>query len=258
MPSEGGDWILEAEDVHKHFGGLRAVDGMGVRVRRGSLTAIIGPNGAGKSTFFNVLAGYYPATSGRIVYEGQDVTKLPAHRLCRLGLVRTFQLTRPFARMSVLENVLVARQSQLGERAWAPLFAGPRVETQERDVRERAFEALEFFELARLADEYAGALSGGQKKLLELARALMTDPRLILLDEPMAGVNPTLARKIMEKIETLRAERGITFVLIEHDLTTVFRHCDPIVVMADGKRLAEGSAEEIRANRAVVDAYLGG
>jgi branched-chain amino acid transport system ATP-binding protein len=256
MPSEAP--LLRATDVHKHFGGLHAVDGMDLAVAPGSLTGIIGPNGAGKSTFFNVLAGYFPATSGRIEYDGRDVTRLSAHRRARLGLVRTFQLTRPFARMTVLENTMLGGQRQLGERLWAPLFAGPRVREEDERVRAKAIETLEFLEIRHMADEFAGSMSGGQKKLLEIARALMADPKLILLDEPMAGVNPTLAKKIMEKIETLRRERGITFVLIEHDLETVFRHCSPIYVMAEGKELAVGDAADIRANRQVVDAYLGG
>ena len=256
MPSD--DAILRASDVHRHFGGLRAVDGMDLAVKRGSLTGIIGPNGAGKTTFFNVLAGMLPPTSGTIEFDGTDVTKLAAHRRCRLGIARTFQITRPFQRMTVLENLMVAAPAQTGERLWAPLFAGPRVSAQEVSVRESAMEILGFLGLAALADEYAGALSGGQKKLLELGRALITQPKLILLDEPMAGVNPTLARKLMEDIETLRRERGLTFLLIEHDLETVFRHCDPIVVMAQGKELAVGDAAQIRANRAVIDAYLGG
>jgi branched-chain amino acid transport system ATP-binding protein len=231
---------------------------MGLSVERGSLTAIIGPNGAGKTTFFNVLAGLIPPTSGTMSFCGKDITRLPAHERCRLGMARTFQITRPFQRMTVLENVMVAAPSQTGEHMWAPLLAGPRVTAEEVDVRARALAHVEFLDLGPLAHEYAGALSGGQKKLLEIARALMTEPKLILLDEPMAGVNPTLARKIMEKIEVLRHERGLTFLLIEHDLVTVFRHCDPIVVMAQGKELAIGNAASIRANRAVVDAYLGG
>lgn len=255
MPSEE---ILRAIDVHRHFGGLRAVDGMDIRVARGTLTGIIGPNGAGKTTFFNVLAGLLPPTSGTILLEGRDITRLPAHKRCALGIARTFQITRPFQRMTVLENVMLAAPAQTGEHLWAPLLAGPRVSAQEVDVEGRARELLGFLDLAPLAEEYAGALSGGQKKLLELARALMTQPRIVLLDEPMAGVNPTLARRIMEKVEHLRRERGLTFLLIEHDLETVFRHCHPIVVMAQGKELAVGSAEEIRANLAVVDAYLGG
>jgi branched-chain amino acid transport system ATP-binding protein len=250
--------ILRASDVHRHFGGLKAVNGMDLDVRRGTLTGIIGPNGAGKTTFFNVVAGMLPVMSGRIDFDGRDVTKLPAHKRALLGMARTFQITRPFQRMSVLENVLVAAPGQAGERVWATLMAGPRVLAQESALLEKADGLLEFLELKSLRDEYAGALSGGQKKLLEIARVLMMDPKLILLDEPMAGVNPTLARKIMEKVEVMRAERGITFLLIEHDLETVFRHCDPIVVMAQGAKLAEGDADAIRANRAVVDAYLGG
>lgn len=241
-----------------HFGGLRAVDGMDIAVEPGSLTGIIGPNGAGKSTFFNVLAGMLRPTAGEIRFLGEDTTKLPAHRRSGLGLARTFQITRPFQRMSVLENLMLGAPAQAGERLWGPLLAGPRVTIQEDEVRVRAMALLEFFGLTSLANEYAGALSGGQKKLLELARALMTEPKLILLDEPMAGVNPTLARKIMERIETLRRERGLTFLLIEHDLETVFRHCDPVVVMAQGKELAVGNAAQIRANREVIDAYLGG
>ncbi|MHB8605230.1 MAG: ABC transporter ATP-binding protein [Thermoplasmatota archaeon] len=257
MPSSA-EPALRARDVHKHFGGLHAVDGMDLDVEAGSLTGVIGPNGAGKSTLFDVLAGGSRATSGTISLYGRDITRLPAHQRTRLGLVRTFQLTRPFARLTVLENLCLAAPNQSGENLFATLLAGPTVASEERAIRERAIETLEFFELAKLKDAYSGSLSGGQKKLLELARALMTEPKIVLLDEPMAGVNPTLARKLMEKIETLRAERGLTFVLIEHDLETVFRHCSPIIVMASGKRLASGSAEEIRANRAVVDAYLGG
>ncbi len=256
MPSD--EVILRAENMHKHYGGLRAVDGMSLTVEPGSLTGIIGPNGAGKSTFFNLLAGFTPATSGRITYDGIDITKMPAYKRARLGLARTFQLTRPFARMTVLENLLLSQQRQRGERMWAPLFAGPLVRSEERTVEKKALETLEFFELIHVKDEFAGSLSGGQKKLLELSRVMMTDPRLVLLDEPMAGVNPTLARKIMEKVEALRAERGLTFILIEHDLETVFKHCAPIHVMASGRELASGDAASIRANREVVDAYLGG
>lgn len=252
------DVVLSARGVRKSFGGLRAVDGMDLDVRRGSLTGLIGPNGAGKTTFFNLLAGFLAPDEGRVLFEGEDVTGKPAHAMCHAGIARTFQISRPLARMSVLENLLLAAKAQTGERAFAPLFMQPKVAIEERAIEKRARECLEFFELAPLADSYAGSLSGGQKKLLELSRALMTDPTLMLLDEPMAGVNPTLAKKIMDKIETLRRERGITFLLVEHDLETVFTRCDPIVVMAAGKKLAEGDAAAIRANRQVVEAYLGG
>ena len=252
------DVILETVDLHKHFGGLKAVDGMTLQVHRGTLTGIIGPNGAGKSTYFSLLAGQYRPTSGRVVLRGEDVTRLPAHRRARLGLARTFQLTRALGRMTVLENLMLAPDGQLGERVWAPLTAAPRVAQQEAKLEAKARETLDLFGLAPLADAYAGSLSGGQKKLLELARALMRDPQIVLLDEPMAGVNPTLARKLMDKIEQLRRERGITFLLVEHDLETVFERCDPIVVMANGRMLTMGDAATVRSNAEVIEAYLGG
>lgn len=255
-PGPAADVVLEAQDVRKHYGGLYAVDGVNLQIRQGSFTAIIGPNGAGKSTLFNVLAGSEAATSGRILLFGKEIGGVPTHRRARLGLVRTFQQARPLSRMTVLENLLLAPTPQAGERWWMPLVAFPRVASEERALRAKAEEALGFFELSALRDEYAGALSGGQKKLL--ARALMTEPKVMLLDEPLAGVNPTLARKILDKVETLRRDRGITFVLVEHDLETVFTRCEPILVMANGRLLAHGSAAEIRANREVVAAYLGG
>lgn len=260
MPVEAaaGPAALEAVDVHRHFGGLHAVDGMSLVVPHGTLLGLIGPNGAGKSTLFHVLSGFLPPKGGQVRLQGADVTRLPMHRRARLGLVRTWQLTRPLARLTVLENLLLASGAQAGERAWAALVEIDRVAHEERSAVAKAREALAFFELAHLADAYAGVLSGGQRKLLELARALMADPKVMLLDEPVAGVNPKLARKILDKINLLRRDRGITFVVIEHDLETVFRYCDPIVVMAHGRKLAQGPADAIRADRAVVDAYLGG
>ena len=255
MPSEP---ILRTRDVKKHFGGLKAVDGVTLDVQRGALTGIIGPNGAGKSTYFNLLAGFYPVSSGRIWYHDADVTKLPAYRRARRGMARTFQITRALQRMTVRENLMLAPDGQLGERVLAPVTAAPRVREQEKALQAKADDTLAFFELSSLADAYAGSLSGGQKKLLELARCLMRDPDLVLLDEPMAGVNPTLARKLMDKIDQLRRERGITFLLVEHDLETVFERCDPIVVMASGKVLAQGDAAAIRSNAEVISAYLGG
>lgn len=257
MPNED-PIILRAEAVSKRFGGLRAVDQVSLDVRRGSLTGIIGPNGAGKSTFFNLLAGFYKPDEGRITFEGRDITRMPAYRRARVGIARTFQLTRALSRMTVLENLMLAPDGQLGEHVWAPLVAMPTVLAQEEKLVAKADEMLAFFEMTRVRDDYAGSLSGGQKKLLELARALMRDPTLVLLDEPMAGVNPTLARKLMDKIEQLRVERGITFLLVEHDLETVFSRCDPIMVMANGKELAKGDTRAIRSNQEVIDAYLGG
>lgn len=256
MPSDAP--ILATRGVSKHFGGLKAVEDVTLSIRRGSLTGIIGPNGAGKSTYFNLLAGYYLPTRGAVEFEGKDVTRLPAHRRARLGMARTFQITRALARLSVRENLMLAPDGQVGERFWAPLLAGPKVREDEAALARRADEMLAFFEMTRVADSFAGELSGGQRKLLELARCLMREPTLVLLDEPMAGVNPTLARKLMDKIEQLRVERGITFLLVEHDLETVFTRCDPIVVMANGRLLTMGDAATIRADREVVEAYLGG
>lgn len=221
------------------------------------MTGIIGPNGAGKTTLFGLLAGSARPTGGQVLYEGRDVTRMPSYRRARLGLTRTFQLARPLSRMTVEENLLLAPGHQLGEHGWAPLLAWPRVREQERALHERVHEALAFFELEPLREQFAGALSGGQRKLLELARALLTEPKIVLLDEPMAGVNPALGRKVLDKIGIARRERGITFVLVEHDLETVFAHCQPIIVMANGKVLAQGSAKDIRANPHVVEAYLG-
>jgi branched-chain amino acid transport system ATP-binding protein len=250
--------ILETVSLSKHFGGLKAVEDVSLRVRRGTLTGIIGPNGAGKTTYFNILAGAMRPTSGRVLFEGADVTREKAHRRARRGLARTFQLTRALARMTVRENLMLAPDGQAGEHVGAPLFAAPLVRAQEKEARAKADATLGLFDLAPLADAYAGSLSGGQKKLLELARTLMREPKVVLLDEPMAGVNPTLARKLMDMIERLRRERGITFVLVEHDLEAVFQRCDPIVVMANGRKLMEGPAAVVRADPAVIDAYLGG
>lgn len=252
------DAILRAAGVEKHFGGLKAVGGVSLDVLPGTLTGIIGPNGAGKTTLFNVLAGFYPPTAGRVIFHGEDVTRLPAHARCLKGLARTFQITRTLARLTVWENLCLAPAGQLGEQLWASIFSRPLVTAQEELLRKRAEEMLKLFDLHPLRDAYAGALSGGQRKLLELARALMTSPSLVLLDEPMAGVNPTLAAQLMDKIEELRRERGITFVLVEHHLETVFTRCNPVVVLANGRKIAEGPPDAVRADRAVLEAYLGG
>jgi branched-chain amino acid transport system ATP-binding protein len=254
------DPVLRARDVAKHFGGIRAVDGMDIDVYPGELLGLIGPNGAGKTTFFNTIAGSIPPDRGKIWFRGQRVDGLPPYKTARRGLVRTFQLTRALERMSVKENLMMAPKGQLGERLWAPLvpvLGRQRIAGQEREIEERAEETLETFDLDHLTDEYAGALSGGQKKLLELARALMMEPDMLLLDEPMAGVNPTLARKLMDLIHDVREERGITILLIEHDMETVMENCERIVVMADGQELASGGPQEIQEDPEVVDAYLG-
>lgn len=248
--------LLRARGIRKAFGGLVAVDGMDIDVDAGEIVGLIGPNGAGKSTFFHCLSGFHIPEAGEAVFDGDDVTRLPMHRTARLGLVRTFQITRALARMTVHENLMLGPKGQVGEGLLGA-FAFRRWKRQEREFAQRVDETLDRFELASLADEYAGALSGGQKKLLELARALMMDPRMMLLDEPMAGVNPTLAKRLMERIVELRDEQGMTFLLVEHDMETVFAYCDRVVVMAEGRKLAEGTPQEIQENAEVQEAYLG-
>ena len=253
----GNEVVLRATGLRMEFGGLRAVDGMDLAVRRGTLTAIIGPNGAGKTTLFNLLAGAYRPTTGRVELLGEDVTRLPAYARARRGLARTFQITRSLQRMTVLENLLLAPGPQVGERLVAPLFLAPRVAREAEAVRAKADAALRLFELESLKDEYAGALSGGQRKLLELARALMLEPKILLLDEPLAGVNRTLGLRLLEHIERVRAERGLTILLVEHDMDVVMRHSDRVVVMAEGKVVMSGTPAEVRRDERVIDAYLG-
>ena len=263
MPSEGAqgeaDPPLRVTDLEKHFGGITAVDGVSFVVERGSLTGLIGPNGAGKSTTFDCITGIHRPDGGTVEFNGQDVTGMRPHELCELGLVRTFQIARELSAMTVLENLMLAPKTQRGEVLWRSVapFARRRVAAEERELRERVWRTLEFFEIDHLAGEYAGNLSGGQRKLLELARALMTDPDVMLLDEPLAGINPTLERKLLEQIHDLR-ERGYTFLLVEHDMDVIMEHCERVIVMHQGSVLADGTPAEITANEYVIDAYLGG
>jgi branched-chain amino acid transport system ATP-binding protein len=249
--------ILRAVDVEKRFGGLQAVAGVSLDIRRGGLTGIIGPNGAGKTTLFNVLAGFFLPDAGQVFMKGEDITDLPPHERSWKGLARTFQITRTLGRLTVLENLLLGPAHQRGERVLAAIFSRPLVAVGEVRVRERAEEMLRTFGLSHLQDAYAGSLSGGQRKLLELARALMTDPSVVLLDEPMAGVAPKLASELLDRIDRLRKEQGITFVLVEHDLETVFARCDPVVVLANGKKVCEGPPEVVQSDQRVLEAYLG-
>jgi neutral amino acid transport system ATP-binding protein len=244
--------ILEAEGVVKRFGGLRAVDGATMDVREGSITALIGPNGAGKTTFFNVLTGFYRGDAGNVAFSGRSIFRRPPYAIARLGMVRTFQITKALSRMPVIDNMMLAARDQPGERLANVVFRPAAARRREREVREQAMDLLEVFNLAELADEYAGTLSGGQRKLLELSRALMTKPRLLLLDEPMAGINPTLGRRLLEHMQALRREQGVTFLFIEHDMEVVMNHSDRVIVMA------EGEPHQVRSDQAVIDAYLGG
>lgn len=250
------DAVLDIKGLTVDFGPFRAVDTVDIAVRRGSITGLIGPNGAGKTTLFNAITGSLAPTSGTVTLDGQTVTGFSPDRLFASGLGRTFQIPRPFARMSVLENVMLAPMAQVGERLWGPFLSRRALQAQEREVRGRAMEVLEFMTLAPLADHPAGKISGGQMKLLELARVLMGDPQVILLDEPAAGVNPTLAGTLIERIEELN-RRGKTFLIIEHDMDFIMRHCNPIIAMAQGRVVFEGTAEEAQSNPVLLDAYLG-
>ena len=249
---------LRVDGLVKTFGGITAVDGATFQVEEGSLTGLIGPNGAGKSTTFNCITGVHEPTDGQVYFKNEEIGGLEPHEIANRGLVRTFQIARELEEMTVLENMMLAPKNQLGESVWRSVTPGARgaVVEQETELRERTWETLEFFEIDHLAEEYAGNLSGGQRKLLEMARALMTDPEMVLLDEPLAGVNPTLEEKLLDRINELR-EQGYTFLLVEHDMDVIMNNCDPIIVMHQGKVLAQGSAAEIRDNDRVIEAYLG-
>ena len=250
---------LRVENLRKEFGGITAVDGASFSVATESLTGLIGPNGAGKSTTFNCITGIHEPTAGAVYLNGTDIAGLAPNVVADRGLVRTFQIARELAEMTVLENLMLAPQRQRGEslyRSVLPKFRDG-VIAEETELREAVWESLEFFEIDHLAEEQAGTLSGGQRKLLEMARALMTDPDILLLDEPFAGVNPTLETKLLDRINQLRAEEGLTFLLVEHDMDIIMEHCDPVIVMHQGQVLAEGPSEAIRNNERVVDAYFG-
>ncbi|RMD49625.1 MAG: ABC transporter ATP-binding protein [Alphaproteobacteria bacterium] len=249
--------MVVIEDLHKHFGGFRAVDGASMRIRRGSITGLIGPNGAGKTTLFNVVAGALKPTSGRVWLDGEEITGLPPHELFHRGLLRTFQIAHEFGSLSVRENLMVVPGNQAGERLWNAFFHRERIREEEERLAARADEVLRFLTLDHLADEKAANLSGGQKKLLELGRTMMVDAKIVFLDEVGAGVNRTLLNTIAEAILRLNRERGYTFVVIEHDMDFIARLCDPVICMAEGKVLAEGTIDEIKANEQVIEAYLG-
>jgi ABC-type branched-subunit amino acid transport system ATPase component len=248
---------MEVHDLARHFGGVRAVDGASFHVARGTITGLIGPNGAGKSTAVNVITGFVAPSAGRVVFDGQEITGWPAHRIARHGLVRTFQLSSECPRLTVMENLLIASPDVDGTALLGSLVRKRRWRTAERLAVEQARDLLSSFGLGGAEDTYAGELSGGQKRLLEIMRGLMTRPSLLLLDEPLAGVNPTLALEIERLLDSLR-QTGLTMVLIEHELGAVERLCDNIVVMALGRVIADGTMAQLRANREVVDAYLGG
>jgi ABC-type branched-subunit amino acid transport system ATPase component len=248
---------LKVRDLRTTFGGITAVDNVAFEIEKGSMTGLIGPNGAGKSSTFNCITGTYTPDSGVVEFNGEDITGLEPYEVADRGLVRTFQIARELSEMTVLENMMVAPMHQRGEALWRSVFARDDVNKQETEILERAWETLEFFDIEHLANEYAGNLSGGQRKLLELARALLTDPEMLLLDEPFAGVNPTLEERLLEHIHELRNE-GYTFLIVEHDMDLIMQNCEQVIVMHQGRILTEGTPEDVRNNEDVIEAYLGG
>jgi len=250
--------MLVIENLSKSFGGLRAVDQCSFSVQSGTITGLIGPNGAGKTTVFNLLTGFFRPDDGKVLLQDMDITGLPPYSIFQKGIARTFQIPREFKEMTVMENLMLAPIAQSGERLLNPFLHARRVRRQERTIAKRASQVLEFVGLDDLRDELARNLSGGQKKLLELAKTMMIKPRLVMLDEPGAGVNRTLLKRIAESIERLRDEEQTTFLLIEHDMDFVMRLCNPVIVMSEGKKLAEGKPDEVQRNEQVLEAYLGG
>jgi ABC-type branched-subunit amino acid transport system ATPase component len=249
--------LLEVDDVVRTFGGVRAVDGASFDVAGHSITGLIGPNGAGKSTLFGTIAGSLKPDAGRIVFAGKRIDRRPAYHVARAGLVRTYQAARVLTRMTVLDNVLLASTQHPGERLRSLLLRPGAARAHERSALERARELLALVRLESHADAYAGTLSGGQRKLLDLARVLMVEPSLVLLDEPMAGVNPSSRVQLLEHILAVRRDRGVTFLIVEHDLDFVMQAADRVVVMNEGKVIVAGTPDEVRTNEQVVDAYLG-
>ena len=249
------DPILTADNIRREFGGIVAVDVDHFEVQKGSITALIGPNGAGKTTFFNLLTGFDQPNSGQWNFNGKAMNGVASHRTAALGMVRTFQLTKSLTKLSVIENMRLGATDQKGEKWWNGLFAAV-WKGQEAEITERADELLARFKMDHMRDEYAGSLSGGQRKLLEMARALMTNPTLVMLDEPMAGVNPALKQSLNQHIRGLRDD-GMTVLFVEHDMDMVHDVSDWVIVMAEGRIIAEGTPDDISSNPAVIDAYLG-
>ena len=249
--------MIDVENLHKHFGGFHAVDGASLKIQSGSITGLIGPNGAGKTTLFNVIAGRLPPTSGVVRMDGEDITGLPPHQLFDKGLLRTFQIAHEFSSLTVRENLMMVPQNQSGERLMDAWLQPAKIRQEEAALITKANDVISFLQLDLVANERAGNLSGGQKKLLELGRTMMTDAKIVFLDEVGAGVNRTLLNHIGDSILRLNREQGYTFCMIEHDMEFISRLCDPVIVMAEGSVLATGSAAEIRNNDDVIEAYLG-
>ena len=255
--SSTADCMIVIDDLRMSFGGIRAVDGASLTIESGAITGLIGPNGAGKTTLFNVVAGVYRPTSGRIFLEGEEITGLAPHELFAKGVLRTFQVAHEFSTLTVRENLMMVPAGQSGERLLDVWLRPRKIREQESAIRAKANEVIEFLKLEAVADELAGNLSGGQKKLLELGRTMMAEPRVVLLDEVGAGVNRTLLKEIAGAILRLNLHRGYTFCIIEHDMELISLLCDPVIVMAEGKVLTQGSAPVVQADERVIEAYLG-
>jgi branched-chain amino acid transport system ATP-binding protein len=249
--------MIDVRHVHKAFGGLRVINDCSLSVEKGAITGLIGPNGAGKSTLFNIIAGALPLDSGQVLLDGEEITNRPANELFHKGLLRTFQIAHEFSQMTALENLMMVPPHQAGEGLFNAWLKPGLVRAQEAEVRRKALEVADFIGLHHVRNELAGNLSGGQKKLLELGRTMMTDARVVLLDEIAAGVNRTLLGDLVGNIERLNRELGYTFLVIEHDMEMIARLCDPVIVLAQGSVMVEGTIEEIRNNPEVIEAYFG-
>ncbi|MFB0915846.1 MAG: ABC transporter ATP-binding protein [Burkholderiales bacterium] len=249
--------MIQIKNLKMHFGGIHAVDDVSLTLETGRITGLIGPNGAGKTTLFNVIAGHYKPTSGQVFLDGEDITGLPPHELFAKGMLRTFQIAHEFSTLTVRENLMMVPGGQSGERLIDTWLRPRRVQQEEEAVRAKADDVITFLEISHVADELAGNLSGGQKKLLELGRTMMTDAKIVFLDEVGAGVNRTLLNTLGDAIIRLNQERGYTFCMIEHDMDFIGRLCESVIVMAEGHVLAQGTAAEVTSNEQVIEAYLG-
>ena len=250
-------YILEINNLSKYFGGLAAVSDCSLNVKRGTITGIIGPNGSGKTTLFNLIAGNLKSSSGKVIFDEEDITDVPSYELFSKGLLRTFQIAHEFSNLTVLENLMMVPGNQSGENLINALLKPSIIKREEDELRKKAYEVADFLNLKYLANELAGNLSGGQKKLLELGRTMMVDAKLVLLDEVGAGVNRTLLKDLGTAIEKLNKEKGYTFCMIEHDMDFIGRLCDPVIVMAEGSVLFEGSVDEVKKDEKVIESYLG-
>ena len=249
--------ILKIDNLSKYFGGLAAVSNCSLKIKKGTITGIIGPNGSGKTTLFNLIAGNLKSSGGTVLFNNENITDFPAYELFSKGLLRTFQIAHEFTNLTVLENLMMVPGNQSGEKLVNVMLKPGLIKKEEEQVRRKAYEVIEFLNLKHLANELAGNLSGGQKKLLELGRTMMVDAKLVLLDEVGAGVNRTLLKEIGTSIQRLNKEKGYTFCMIEHDMDFISRMCDPVIVMSEGSVLFEGSSEQVKNNDKVIESYLG-